>query len=105
MRAPVLRVFVSSTSEDLEPYRTAASDVIREQDWHPDMMEYYKAAVPRTLEECQRRVAASDAMVLIVAFRRGWVPSTKEGGDDRQSIVSFEFQAAERAGIPILVFL
>jgi hypothetical protein len=35
------KVFVSSTSEDLKPYRQAAKDVVLDLGLHPEMMEHF----------------------------------------------------------------
>lgn len=36
-----MRVFISSTSQDLEPYRAAAGAVVRDLGWQPVMMEHF----------------------------------------------------------------
>ena len=58
-----------------------------------------------TIDACQERVRAADLVVLLAAFRRGWVPSPEEGGDGKRSIVSYELEAAERKKIPVLVLM
>ena len=77
----VQRVFVSSTSEDLRPFRVAVREAITRQGWLPEMMEDFGAGAGPTVEECVRRVQRSDLVVLLVAFRRGWVPTRMQGGD------------------------
>jgi hypothetical protein len=44
-------------------------------------------------------------MLLIVAFRRGWVPKASEGGNSVDSITSLELQYARAHNIPVLPFL
>jgi Domain of unknown function (DUF4062) len=89
MNAPILRVFISSTSEDLESYRAAARDIVLEQQWLPDMMEYGTASPEPTIDDCQAKVRQAHAMLLVIAFRRGWVPSVAHGGDGLRSIVAW----------------
>lgn len=101
----ILRVFVSSTSEDLAAFRDAARQVILDAGWHPVMMEHFGTAPEVTIEACQRRAAECDLLLLLVGFRRGWVPSADQGGDGRRSITAYEFEAARRAQRPVLVFL
>ena len=100
-----LNVFISSTSEDLRAYRDAARDVILGLDWHPVMMEYFGAVPDRTVDFCQRRAGECDVLLLVVAYRRGWVPSPEQGGDGKRSITAFELEAAEKNKRDVLVFL
>ena len=61
------RVFISSTSEDLEPYRAAARDVVLELGWMPTMMEYFGAdGQGGVVEACSRRVDDSDLVLAIL---------------------------------------
>jgi len=69
-------VFISSTSEDLKPYREAARDAAIKAGFLPRMMEYFTAGgARRPLAECLKSVsgseteAASDVLVVIVAHR------------------------------------
>src|SRR4051812_13844340 len=100
-----LEVFISSTSEDLKPFREAARDVVHELGWHPTMMEYFGATPGRIVDVCRREVGKSDLTLLIVAYRRGWIPKAEQGGDGQTSITAYEFDAAESQNIPSLVFL
>jgi hypothetical protein len=54
-----LKVFISSTSEDLEPHRLAAMDVIRDAQWEPLGMEHFPAD-PRPIVQ----LAAIDGLKL-----------------------------------------
>ena len=49
-------------------------------------METFVAEPRSQLEVCRSKVAESDAVVVIVAHRYGWVPSVQEGGDGRKSV-------------------
>src|SRR5438552_2664529 len=102
MTFPPLRVFVSSTSEDLKPYRQAAREVIINHGWLPRGMEDFGCQPTSTVEFCKREVCQAQLVVLLVAYRRGWVPSLEEGGDGEQSITAIEVQAACSQRIPIL---
>ena len=90
MKGETSVVFISSTSDDLEPYRHAARDVALEQGLFPEMMETFTADASPTIDACQRRVRDADAVIMILAFRRGWVPSPEQGGDGLKSIVAWE---------------
>jgi len=100
-----LRVFVSSTSEDLQPYRAAAKHSVEDVGWQPRMMEQFGARIDATVRSCFDEIARSDLMLLIVGFRRGWVPSAEQGGDGETSITGLELAQARRLRKPVLVFL
>ena len=70
------KVFISSTSEDLEPYRIAAHDAVMLVGCHPVMMEYFTAQGKRKpYPACMREVDACDLVIAIVAHRYGWSPA------------------------------
>ncbi len=100
-----IRVFVSSTLEDLREYRRAAQEVISDFGWDPKMSESFGAVPTLTVAFCQSCVADSDVVLLISAFRRGFVPKVSQGGDGSSSITALEIQEANRLGIPVLALL
>jgi len=91
-------VFISSTVEDLKPYRVAASfearragfKVLKQEDW------VASGDNPPT-QKCLGEVAKADVLVVIVARRYGWVPPDHTGGDAR-SITRLECEEALREG-------
>ena len=101
----MLRVFVSSTSMDLQQHRKVVGDVILEQRWHPVMMEHFGTSTGPTLEECLREVRSCDLLLLIMAFRRGWVPTPEQGGNGNRSVTASEVDEARRRGIPVRALL
>lgn len=102
----VFTVFVSSTSEDLEPYRRAAKDVILDLHWLPVMMEHFGAdAHAGTVEACKQRVAEADLVLAILGWRLGWVPGPKIGGDGKKSITQIEIETAKALNKPIVFLL
>jgi hypothetical protein len=74
-------VFISSTSEDLKPYRDAARDAAIGAGLLPKMMEYFVATGGPSLQGCLRQVSEADVVVAIVAHRYGWVPPDQPAGD------------------------
>jgi uncharacterized protein DUF4062/SIR2-like protein len=104
-RSKNLRVFVSSTSEDLREYRAVARLEILNTDWYPVMMEHFGASTKPTVDACREKLKECDLMLLIIAFRRGWVPTVQQGGNDEDSITSFELAYARERNIPALAFL
>ncbi len=100
------KVFVSSTSEDLKSYRQAAKDVVLDLEWHPEMMEHFGTdGSVGIVEACRRRVGASDLVLAILGWRRGWVPGAEVGGDGKRSITEIEIETAKTLGKPIVTLL
>jgi hypothetical protein len=98
-------VFISSTSEDLKPYRAAARDAALRAGFRPDMMEYFGVGGTRPpLGECLAKVSASDVVVVIVAHRYGWKPS-EPPGDGSKSVTWLECEHAVNHGKEVLSFL
>lgn len=85
-----MKVFVSSTYEDLKDYREAVRDAIISRGYQPIMMEYF---TPEGTEppkhECFKRLREADIVVAIYAFRYGHIFE----GDDK-SITELEYELA-----------
>lgn len=100
-----MKVFISSTSEDLKDYRAAARLTVLDVDWHPEMMEHFGAMPEATVEACYKKLVACDLMILILAWRQGWVPTKEQGGNGEDSITALELQFAREHQIPVLAFM
>lgn len=94
------KAFVSSTFEDLREHRRHVVEALRRAGFHVDPMEDWTAAADAPLRFSRERVAGCDLCVLLVALRRGHVPS-----GERDSITQQEYAAARDLGIDVLVFL
>jgi len=105
MLTQLLTVFVSSTSRDLGDYRAIARNVVLDMGWTPRMMEHFGALPEPTVSACREQVAKCDAVLLIIGFQRGWVPSVAQGGDGTSSITALELEAARENQIPVLVMM
>jgi hypothetical protein len=95
-----VRVFISSTSEDLTDFREAVFSAVQELGGTGEDMLYWSADERRPLDLCLKRVLASDVLILVVAHRYGYIP---EGS--KQSITELEYRTAHNASIPVLAFL
>ena len=100
-----ISVFVSATSEDMREYRAVARNVILDMQWHPTMMEHFGACPERTIDACMNVMDECDVVLLLVAFRRGWVPTVAEGGNGIDSITAHELAHARKKQIPVLAIL
>jgi formylglycine-generating enzyme required for sulfatase activity len=97
--------FISSTSEDLKAYRDAARDGAIGARFHPEMMEYFEASGRNPpLQECLARVWEADVLVVIVAYRYGWVPPNQPDGQSK-NITWLECEHAAKQGKEVLAFL
>jgi len=98
-------VFISSTLEDLKPYREAARKAAVETRFHPEMQEDFEASGRYPpLQECLWRVSGVDVVVVILAHRYGWVPPDQPGADCK-SMTWLECERAAATGKEVLAFL
>jgi hypothetical protein len=99
------KVFISSTSEDLKPYRKAARDAALGAGILPVQMEYFAASGQHDpLKACLERVSQTDVVVLILAYRYGWVPDDQEA-DQHKSITWLECEQANSEKKEVLAFV
>jgi hypothetical protein len=105
MRPKDITVFVSSTSRDLEDYRAVARNVLLDLHWRPEMMEHFGALPEPTVEACREGIERCDLVLLLVAWRQGWVPTAEQGGTGHDSVTSLELAHARAKRIPVLVLL
>jgi hypothetical protein len=94
-----LRVFVSSTYEDLKEYREVVFNVIHGMLGYSDDMLFWSADDRDPLSVSIDRVRQCDLVILLVAHRYGYVPSR-----EKYSITESEYRAAKEASIPVLAF-
>src|ERR1039458_10860604 len=75
-------VFISSRSDDLKEYREQAAKAALASGFFPLMMEYFRSSghAP-SLRACREKVAEAEVVVVIVAYRYGWVPDGPENPD------------------------
>ena len=103
--AKIPTVFISSTSEDLKPYREAAKEAAISAKFHPEMMEYFVASGKHPpYRACIEKVAAADVLVAIVAHRYGWIPPDQPGAGSK-SITWLECEEAVQQGQEVLAFV
>lgn len=97
---PIQRVFVSSTFEDMEKYRSAAMDALMSIEQMPVGMENFIASNDNSLEACLTDVRRCQMLILIIGMRYG-----SEDNNTGKSYTELEFEEAERNNIPVLAFL
>ena len=102
-------VFISSTCEDLKKtgHRDAAKDAASIAGFLPQMQEYWGASGDLPLEACMEKVDKADVLVVIVAYRFGWIPQGQEEKEpDRQKSISWlECERAVQHNRDILAYV
>jgi hypothetical protein len=93
------KAFVSSTFIDLKDHRAHVINSLRNAGFFVDPMENWTAESDEPKKFSQDRLDGCDLCILLVAFRRGYVPD-----GEALSITQMEYEAALRHGVDILVF-
>ena len=94
------RAFVSSTFDDLKDHRAHVIRQLRRAEFTVHPMEDWAANSDEPKLFSQERLNGCDVCVLLVAFRRGYVPDS-----ETRSITQLEYKAAVKKGVDILVFM
>ena len=95
-----MRIFVSSTLEDLVEYRKKATDAVERLGQQGIRMEVFGARPAQATEACFEEIDSSDAFVGIYAHRYGFVPKLSS-----TSITEQEFNFALGKKKPIFCFI
>jgi hypothetical protein len=96
------KVFVSSTSRDLGPFRAAIKEVALKRRFTPVMSEHFTASGLVPLEKCLSAVSDCDLVVAIVARSYGSVPKSQA---EAKSYTWLECEHALDEGKDVLVFV
>lgn len=100
MLKPKYQVFISSTYNDLKEERRAAIDAVLKLEHIPVGMEAFRADDSQQKEIIQRWLEEVDIYILILGARYGTI--------DKETNISYtewEYNLAEKLGIPRLVFV
>ncbi len=100
-----MHVFITSTPDELEAHQEAAVDVVRELGHEPVLRDPAGRRGLDPVTACGRQVARADAVVAIVGWRRGRVPSVDLGGDGLRPWSYWEVRSAFEHGIPVTALL
>ena len=108
-----MRIFVSSTFEDLREHRAAAIRVLRQLGHEVLAMEDLVALSAAPLAKVLEMVDRSEAYVGIFAWRYGYIPlpSTPatppdvDGANGETSITHYEYLRAVQRKLPVMAFL
>jgi hypothetical protein len=100
-----MKIYVSSTYQDLVEHRAAVDRTLRRMGHDVIGMEQYVAEGTKPLNRCQADVRLADLYVIIVGWHYGYVPVDQPASPGGLSMTELEYQEAVAAGKPILAFL
>jgi len=95
-----MKVFLSSTYDDLIEHRKAAHETLEQLGLHVIWMEAFGARPVESTQACLHEVEASELFVGIYAHRYGYMPAGSS-----ISITEQEFDHAQKLGKPIFGFI
>jgi hypothetical protein len=99
----MIKIYLSSTFEDLRRHRRCVYDALRMLGHDVKAMEDYVAKDERPLVMCLNDVADCDAYVGIFAWRYGYIP--EEDNPEKKSITELEYRQARMMNKICLIFL
>jgi formylglycine-generating enzyme required for sulfatase activity len=94
------KAFVASTFKDLKDHRAHVINALEYAGFSVDPMEKWPASAEEPKVFSPERVAGSSLCVLLVGWRRGFVP---EG--EQLSITQIEYKAAREQNIDVLIYI
>ena len=100
-----VRVFVSSTMEDLPNERQAVVQQISDLGLKSVNAEGLFPNGEGSWDLLADEISSSNIFVLILGNRYGWIPDIGPGGGSGKSVTHLEFEHARSCGLPILPFL
>ena len=93
----VLDVFLSSTAEDLKPFRAEVHKRLMSKGiFHCVRQEDFGAQDAKAVEYCRKQSETADIFVGLIGLRRGWEP---KGDKSKRSITEMEHDWARKAGV------
>ena len=94
------RIFISSTYEDMIPYREAAVNALTSIEHLPIGMEHFVSSTERPLDVCLTEVRRCQLYIVLVGMKYGSID--KESG---RSYTELEYEEAVKNKIPVLAFV
>jgi len=100
-----LRIFISSTMEDLANERDAVCQKLISFNFEPVNAEGWGPTGAKSWEQIRTEIESSDVFVLLLGERYGWIPKEGPQAGLGLSVTHLEYQEAGRLDLPILPFL
>jgi tetratricopeptide (TPR) repeat protein len=99
------RIFVSSTSRDLESCRRLAVEALRRRGHLVDDQAIFDLTYQEIFEKLEHRIGACDAVVCLIGFAYGGEPSNRPADQPRRSYTQWEYFLARKLGKPVYLLL
>ncbi|WP_081814968.1 DUF4062 domain-containing protein [Hyphomonas pacifica] len=99
-----IRVFISSTMDDLANEREAVVEAINSLNFEPVNAEGILPNGGKSWDVLEPEIRTSLICILIQGERYGWIPQEGYGADQGKSVTHLEIDIARHEGIPILPF-
>jgi hypothetical protein len=103
-QAAVMKIYISSTYQDLAEHRAAVDRTLRRMGHDVIGMEQYVAEGNKPLARCLADIRVADIYVVIVGWRYGYIPADQPS-PLALSITELEYLEAVKSGKPVLAFL
>lgn len=100
-----MKIYLSSTFEDLREHREVVATSLRSMGHDLLGMEEYTAQDIRPLARCLEDVRGSDVVVLLIGWRYGFVAEDAVNRKTKRSITELEYQEALQHDVAVLPFL
>jgi len=100
-----LRIFVSSTMEDLQNERWAVVQRLEAMGFEAVNAETISPNGGTSWDVIAQRMRECHVFLLILGERYGWAPKTGYGAGGQKSVTHLEFDYAKTLGLPVLPFL
>ena len=95
-----LRIFISSTYEDMVEYREAVANALNSIEQLPIGMEHFVSSPEKSLEVCLSDVRRCQIYILLIGMRYGSIDI-----DTGKSYTELEYEEARKYNIPVLAFV
>ncbi len=99
-----LRIFISSTMEDLENERDMVVDRLQNANFEPVNAEGFTPNGSTSWDRILQEIETCHVFMLLSGLRYGWVPTTGPLSEKRISVTHGEYLAARDQGLPVLPF-
>lgn len=99
-----LRIFISSTMDDLVDPRDLICQRLRDYNFEPVNAESFVPRGDGSWETIRKELDTSDVLIVLSGESYGWVPDVGYGAGTGKSVTELEYEAADARGIPILAF-
>lgn len=100
-----LRVFISSTMEDLQNERQAVVERLRSLGMEPVHAETFSPTGSTSWAVIEQEIRDCHLFVLILGTSYGWQPDVGYGGGGEKSVTHLEFELARQLNVPVLSFV